>query len=90
LAGNRVPSASVGKFPDAVRVFPPDVIRSPKLDQAAKGISCELAKQRALGASHYPCSTLFVSCVTRLSQVIVYLSNVRTSFTRKCHDIVYS
>ena len=53
LAGNRVPSASVGKFPDAARVFPPDVIRSPKLDQAAKGISCKLAKQRALGAGEY-------------------------------------
>jgi len=45
LAGDRVPSASVGKFPDTVRVFPPDVIRNPKLDQAAKGVSCELASR---------------------------------------------
>lgn len=72
LAGNRVPSASVGKFTDAFRVFPPDVIRSPKLDQTAKRVSGKLAEKTALGAIHHPCITLFVDCVTRLSHVIVY------------------
>ena len=50
LAGNRVPGAPVGKFPDTVRVFPPDVILRTKLDQAAKGISGKLAKQTPLSA----------------------------------------
>jgi hypothetical protein len=53
LASNRVPSASVGKFPDAARVFPADVIRSSKLYQTTKRVSGKLAKKTPLGAGEY-------------------------------------
>ena len=53
LAGNRVPGAPVGKFADTVRVFPPDVIRSTKFDQAAKRVSGKLAEQTPLGAGEH-------------------------------------
>lgn len=49
LPGNRVQGAPVGKLPDTVRVFPPDVLLRTKLDQAAVSVSGELTKEAALG-----------------------------------------
>ncbi len=72
LAGNRVPSTSLGKFTDAFRVFPPDVVRLSELNKAAQSVSGKLAEQTALGTLYYLCCTFSVSCVARLSQVIDY------------------
>ena len=45
MAGNRVPGVPVGKFADTVRVFPPDVVRRLKLDQASESVSGKLVEQ---------------------------------------------
>ena len=48
LAGDRIPSAAVGEFADAIGVRPPNLLRGLKLYQAAQRVTGKLAEQAAL------------------------------------------